>query len=549
MDLHQQSINLNRKSSPQIQILQSIFEYNESRDPKILTFQIDEYFVMIKDSDQSSDWYYVVNQQGQIGYVPNSYVVYRENLDLKQSLKLIDSIASKLDAKNNDQNKILTDRQLKHAQIKLAQMRCEITQSLIKDESIGNQSKSKSLSSGLSVIQEDPNDEDQNGDLASETRQCQYCNRSSTSNKKDDSISEQLISNLIENIKLDANVSETKAIVVANSVIKTLLENVEWWNQDCRKILEILEKYANEKVNSENVYSSKLRCIFKRLWFCKDDTQQRNWPVYQDEDIINGYLEELLNLITNTDQSFLENEICSQNYENINQLIAYFQMETRSNLRIKLMEIFINLIRLYSKVSPDFFLTTVMPNELAMEMKNHVTDTDRWIKASQLFTLIFSSGHKPPINIDEHINEKFFSHQFDLCEGFDINGETIECNIPSENIISPILSFNLHINDIAENVIFKALGKRTNASHFTENLISYLNWEEDIIHTSCSLNRNQLNLDDHGNTQYTEEPHKLFELRKCLISIQHHEFSDRKDILLAQNIIENNQEAFNYSNQ
>lgn len=139
-----------------------------------------------------------------------------------------------------------------------------------------------------------------------------------------------------------------------------------------------------------------------------------------------------------------------------------------------------------------------MPNELAMEMKNHVADTDRWIKASQLFTLIFSSGHKPPINIDEHINEKFFSHQFDLCEGFDINGETIECNIPSENIISPILSFNLHINDIAENVIFKALGKRTNASHFTENLISYLNWEEDIIHTSCSLNRNQLNLDDHG---------------------------------------------------
>ncbi|KPM11610.1 SH3 domain containing protein 7 [Sarcoptes scabiei] len=117
MDLHQQSINLNRKSSPQIQILQSIFEYNESRDPKILTFQIDEYFVMIKDSDQSSDWYYVVNQQGQIGYVPNSYVVYRENLDLKQSLKLIDSIASKLDAKNNDQNKILTDRQLKHAQM------------------------------------------------------------------------------------------------------------------------------------------------------------------------------------------------------------------------------------------------------------------------------------------------------------------------------------------------------------------------------------------------------------------------------------------------
>lgn len=133
-------------------------------------------------------------------------------------------------------------------------MRCEITQSLIKDESIGNQSKSKSLSSGLSVIQEDPNDEDQNGDLASETRQCQYCNRSSTSNKKDDSISEQLISNLIENIKLDANVSETKAIVVANSVIKTLLENVEWWNQDCRKILGLINlDFVSKWITKKNL--------------------------------------------------------------------------------------------------------------------------------------------------------------------------------------------------------------------------------------------------------------------------------------------------------
>lgn len=132
-------------------------------------------------------------------------------------------------------------------------------------------------------------------------------------------------------------------------------------------------------------------------------------------------------------------------------------------------------------------------------MKNHVTDKDRWIKASILFTLIFSSGHKPPVNIYEHINEQFFSNHFDLCEGFDINGQAIECDIPSENIISPILAFNLHITDISDNVIFKALGKRTNASHFTENLISYLNWEEDIILTSCNYTRQSLNDDNQNN--------------------------------------------------
>lgn len=63
---------------PQIFTLKSVFEYMENRDPKILTFNVDERFVMIKDPDKSSDWYYVINEKGQIGYVPNSYVIYEE---------------------------------------------------------------------------------------------------------------------------------------------------------------------------------------------------------------------------------------------------------------------------------------------------------------------------------------------------------------------------------------------------------------------------------------------------------------------------------------
>ena len=53
----------------------------------------------------------------------------------------------------------------------------------------------------------------------------------------DDVISENLVSNLIENVKLDATLSEDKAIIVANSVIKTLSENIQPWSLDCKKIL------------------------------------------------------------------------------------------------------------------------------------------------------------------------------------------------------------------------------------------------------------------------------------------------------------------------
>ena len=48
------------------------------------------------------------------------------------------------------------------------------------------------------------------------------------------------------------------------------------------------------------------------------------------------------------------------------------------------------------------------------------------------------------------------------------------------------------------------------------------------------------------NTQYTEEPHKTFELKKCLLSIQHHEFSNPTDIVLSQNIVDNFHDIFTY---
>lgn len=363
---------------------------------------------------------------------------------------------------------------------KLAQLRCEITQSLVKDKT------PKNAAGELTAIEENNLEEEEEG----ESKACPNCQRK---NILEENINENLISNLIENVKLDANMGEEKAIIVTSSVIRTLAENIPAWSAECQKMLVIMDKYEQEKVNSENVYSSKLKCIFKRLWYCKDDSQQRNWPVYEDEHMINSYLDELTNLLTETDKNYLENEICSNGFENVNNLVAYFQMETRRSLRIKLMDIFIYLIKFYgNRVTPEFFLQTVLPMELAGEMQNHLADSDRWIKVSNLFTLIFSSGHKPPFSIYEHLNENFFSKQFDLIEGFDINGQVIECDIQPEYIISPILSFNLHfVENVGENVIFKALRKRTNASHFTENLISYLNWEEDIILTSCAYVRPQ----------------------------------------------------------
>lgn len=89
------------------------------------------------------------------------------------------------------------------------------------------------LVSELSAIQEENKAEVE--ELDDESQKCSFCKRASQN--VEESLSENLVSNLIENIKLDVNLNEDKAILVTNSVIKTLSENVPFWSADCKKIL------------------------------------------------------------------------------------------------------------------------------------------------------------------------------------------------------------------------------------------------------------------------------------------------------------------------
>jgi len=297
-----------------------------------------------------------------------------------------------------------------------------------------------------------------------------------------------LIPELIERVRVTTDLNHSMCILTVKTVIECLSDKIPEWSKDCQTIIQKLS--ANIDLPIASVQSSDLlnmKSVFRKLWWCKNDEQQRSWPVHEDEDIIKKYLDELLQIISNANPAFIKDAICKDNYENVHMLVTYFQMETRRSLRMKLYSIFICLISLFESITPDYLLTSVMPAELAAEMQNYVNDSERWSSAALLFTAIFSTGHKPPINIYEHINEKFISQQLDLIEGMDSEGNKIESNISPENSIAPILSFNLHFDEPENNLVLKALKNRRNASQLTENLVSYLNWEEDITKVCGSI--------------------------------------------------------------
>jgi len=607
------------------QVLRSLYEY-ESSDSKILSFVADDRFLVIKGG-KGSDWVYAVNAYGKLGYVPHNYVI-TDDVEDSSLLALIDSIANQLDAKHNDSNAI-TDRQVKHAQIKLAQLRCEVVQRIFKKNSSQDIITETETNSDDCDVTNDQNNRqndktnnlndsnDQillNGSHTGTNNGIEVNNKRSNNYKPDTSHSDStvkipdvLIPELIERVRVSTDLNHGMCILAVKTVIECLSERIPEWSSSCESIIQSLCS-VNDCPNT-NVQSSdliKLKSVFKKLWWCKNDEQQRSWPVHQDEHIITSYLEELLQILSNANPIVIKDAIFKDNYENVHMLVTYFQMETRRSLRMKLYSIFLCLISLFENIISDYLLISVLPAELAAEMLTYVTDEERWCSAALLFTAVFSTGHKPPINIYEHINEKFIVDQLDLIERIDSNGHRIETNISPESSIAPILAFNLHFNDSNNNIVLNALKKRRNASQLTENLVSYLNWEEDITKVCGSIKDtnydtsssntvpnsalklliemfgntevaklfyyndvrvvidilirqlNNLSAGDYtrssyltllryviANTPYNEEPHKIDELSKCLKSIVNHECSTDAELALVESIKRDHPILFN----
>ena len=313
-------------------------------------------------------------------------------------------------------------------------------------------------------------------------------------NEPSDQVPEHLIPDLIERLRICSDLSHDMCKSSLEAVLDTIGQAIPDWRTKCQAMIRILNG-ANQKSDHLSTDARRLKDIFKSLWSCRNDEQQRSWPIHQvidhlrsnlvncllfeqDEELIRKHLVELTKILSDANPKVSAEIISRNNFENVQMLITYFQMETRRKLRMQLFSVFLEVIRLDILVI-DLMLNSVLPSALADELINHKEDSERWTAASLLFTVVFSTGQKPPITLYDHINEKFISGLLDIVEGVSSTGEKLDLGIPMESSLPPVLSFNVHFEERAENRVLRSLRDRMNASQLTENLVSYLNWEED----------------------------------------------------------------------
>ena len=607
-------------------LIRAIYDYQAS-DLKVLHCKAGDRFIIIKQTEPRGDWLYVVNCQGKLGYIPANYTE-PDSLEESKLLELIDNIISVLDADHNDP-KIITIRQINHAQVKLTQLRCEVQSQLqSKPGAVSSKKITTSQSSDANSIEMvNTNDPDQNSyklgenDSSGKVQEhilgynCESINAQIPVNSTSEAgiqvdlieqatndptilvqgettldematieIDDSLAADLIERVRVSTELSHGMCKLTIETVINYLREKMPMIEKTMTKLidkLEAVDQCPSPLVMKNSSDLIKLRELFHKLWICKADEQQRGWPIHDDEEMESSLIE-MVKLLANANPTISREAMFSNNCDNVYMVISYFHEETKKSLKMQLYSVLMEIIRLNDNMIEDNFLSTVLPASLANEMINHRDDIERWSKASILFTYVFGSGQKPPINMYEHVNEKFVNSQLDLIEGEDLEGTKLEHKIPLEMCIPPILAFNLHFDLNESNLVLKAIRMRSNVKCLMENLVSYLNWEEDptllinyfgkpmktcdrpnAVHKLLTevfedpelanlfyyndvrvmidiliSHLNNIQDEDENrfsylkllyniikNTNYKEEPHKLIEVNKCIDAIYSHESS------------------------
>lgn len=198
----------------------------------------------------------------------------------------------------------------------------------------------------------------------------------------------QLLDQVRRNTQLSYEMSKVAVTVVVSGLQQLLPQNVSYYFDALLHQLET--PFTVSQMSIEETYdANRLKVIFTELTSCKEDSQQRNWMLYEDESIIVDYIKELTSILvyhifialkkliipflsvnnllisqTNADANVSRYVLQQNQYNGVNILIQYYQMEPRWTIRQLLLQSFGVMCSLDSVILT-IMLNSILPMELA----------------------------------------------------------------------------------------------------------------------------------------------------------------------------------------
>ncbi|XP_011500220.1 PREDICTED: NCK-interacting protein with SH3 domain isoform X2 [Ceratosolen solmsi marchali] len=508
------------------EMLKALYDF-KATFAKTLSFRENEHFVLYQSQTKERNWWQVVNSEGQVGYIPSNYVTtikvhpqflidfldnateclrangdkpnVSPNMDKQDLLlRLIEkkhqaelgrrpkkqaplppdfgsttSVKDSPTSFNNVEAEALPSSSSPRKRSLSEQRKQSLTREAQSNNQI--QHKDSQRTSSESSQKKEIVKSNSQSSVRQSPNQSPVKSRSSSLTDINSRTAYLLLDQVRHSTQLSHEMSKVAVTVVLSGLQEILPSSMSHYFD---AILSQLQVPLNlTKLNIEETYdANRLKIIFTELTSCKEDSQQRSWMLHEDEPTICEYIKELTSILTNADANVSRHVLVQDQYDGVCTLIQYYQMETRWTIRQLLLQSFGVMCSL-DHIVLKIMLESILPMELARDMKSNPRNVEKLNYSSLLLTMIFSMGEPMPITHFEQVGTEFISFLLDLIEN--PPDTDLDDQIPDQ-FVNLILSYNLQFN-ASDNVILDALGERTVAKIFTEKVLFLLNREIDPV--------------------------------------------------------------------
>ncbi|XP_049776373.1 NCK-interacting protein with SH3 domain-like isoform X4 [Schistocerca cancellata] len=446
------------------EILQALYDFRATF-AKTLSFREGDLFVLHHGHTKQRNWWQVVNEKGQVGYVPSNYVATIQ-VGLERWHQFVENCLAVL-----KQEQAQSGGSLPHDRQELLKLLTGSDSALQHNGSTDG----RIAGDGQSV-----------SPVHEHERVRQSARRTTSSpvlNEKHGSLVEvdpKIAYQLVEQVRVQTQLSYDLSRVAVTTVVSGLCPLVE---ATCRpKLRSLLAAVqgplsAPRAVLAETHDAYRLRVIFSELTSCKNDSQQRSWSLHEDEAVICDYLDELINILKNADVAVSQLMLSADRYQSVLTLVEFCQMEVRWSIRQRLLRAF-GLVCGLDAGALSLILNSVLPSELARYMKSSSYNVPCLTLCAVLLSMLFSMGEAMPVTHLEHLGQEFVLFLSNIVEN---PPETdVEEKLP-DLMVNVLLSYNLQFSSSNENILLKALSELPVAKTFTEKILFLLNREEDPV--------------------------------------------------------------------
>ncbi|KAG5684601.1 hypothetical protein PVAND_013826 [Polypedilum vanderplanki] len=303
-------------------------------------------------------------------------------------------------------------------------------------------------------------------------------------------IEEQDVYQIVESIRKNTNLSHE----LSQLALRVVIDEMEALIPESTRYLDPIAVHLTNPLTvpdnllGETHDAQRLRNLFAELLDAKNDSQQRSWMLYEDETDITNFLTELIRILVDADPKVCRYEMSCDAYNSVNNLVLYYQMESRWNIRKLLLKAF-KAMCLLDVTCVDLLIGSILPLELVQEMLSNTDNLEKLSELSVMLIMIFSAGHKMPIGHFELMEKGFVEFILNLIEN---PLEDDQTEFLSDVCLNLLLAFNLQFDNFAENTILEAMQHVKTSKSFTEKILLLINREEDPVfvlkHTKPPIN-------------------------------------------------------------